>query len=240
MATNKACLKGDPFQASRALYNELEAILANEEVLLQLTHDALEDLILEKGNRLRNQLREDFLNLQAMWDNEGEDQQATDVCVREAKGEEPVSGSKGALPSTDSAPEAGMDNDVLMVDYEGTGMSGDAVRHDTDWATHDVTVLSIEWSEGWGRLAGLHAGDDGIPIPPFPQNLQSLANAADWYRTEPVGYERLTVINSVVAAMPQPDNGKARSPAYPVKLPCYPRAAFMTAYQISNIIPRAA
>jgi len=200
MATNKACLKGDPFQASRALYNELEAILANEEVLLQLTHDALEDLILEKGNRLRNQLREDFLNLQAIWDNEGEDQQATDVCVREAKGEEPVSGSKGALPST----------------------------------------LSIEWSEGWGRLAGLHVGDDGIPIPPFPQNLQSLANAADWYRTEPVGYERLTVINSVVAAMPQPDNGKARSPAYPVKLPCYPKAAFMTAYQISNIIPRAA
>jgi hypothetical protein len=219
----------------------LEALLANEEVLLQLTHDALEDLILEKGNRLRNQLRQDFLNLQAVSDKECEDQQITDVYAGEPRGEEPVSGSNPALSFADSAPEAGAEDEVLTVDREGSGMSGDAVRFATDRAAHEVTEPTMELSGCGKRLVGLRAVYDDMPIPPIPQDLRSMRdNAVGQRQTRSVALKRFIVINGVAAARSQTGNSKARSPACPLKLSCYPRAAFSRVYPNSNIIPRAA
>jgi len=241
MATDKASPNGDPFQASWALYNELEALLSNEEVLLQLTHDALEDLILEKGNRLRDQLREDFLNLQkAMLENESGNQQTTDAVVGEPQGEGPVDDSEPTLPSTESASEAGVRDDALAVDGEDSATSADAVCPAADGAAHEVTKPFPEWSVCGEGLSGLCTVDDEIPSPPVPPNLRRNGSVVERHQTGSVEYKGLILINGVAAVMPQRDNRTARSAAWPLKLPCCQRPAFKMAYQTSNVIPRAA
>ena len=229
----------DPFQTSRALYYELEALMADEKTL-RLPHDELEDLLMKEYAKLDKQLYLDSLNLVAMSD-ESQTEQTTNVCVDERQGEEPFIGPNLDLPFTGTShSDAGLDDGVLTTECKGIVMSTDALRLTTAQATDQLSEPLIGLFGCGKRIAGGSAACDDIPLPYIPQNLLILdANMAVQHKTRPDGCKWFIVINGVAAVASQVAND-TRSPAHLLVPPCRPRAACRRVPATNDIIPRAA
>ena len=242
-STTTVSLNVDPFQASRALYNELEALMADEKTL-QLPHDELEDLLMKEYAKLDKQLYLDSLNLVAMSD-ESQTEQATNVCVDERQGEEPFIGPNLDLPFTGPpSQDNGLDDGVLTTECKGIVMPTDALRLTTaqaaDQLSEPLTPLIGLFGCGKLILIGGSAASIDIQIPHIPQNILSLdANIAGQHKTRPDGCKSFIVISGVPTIAPQ-FTTESRSPARALELLCRTRAVFRKVHATNDIIPRAA
>jgi len=188
--TTRVSPNTEPFQSSQALYDALEALMADEKTL-RLSHDELEDLLAKEYAKLHEQLYLDALNLLAM-SNERQTEQLTYVHVDERQGEEPVIVPNLDLafagPSRPSPQDTGLDDGLLTTEGKGIVMSTDAPPLTTAQATDRLSEPLVGLC-GCGKLiGGGGAASIAIPIPCIPQNVLSFdANMAGQHETKPGG-----------------------------------------------------
>ncbi len=233
MATIKAS-NGDPYQASRAIYQELEDLMADGKSM-ELSFSELEDLLLEGYDNLVHQLYQDFLAMVEKGETEAAEDDSEDQC------QEVVNDPNPDLSHADSSPpEAGPDNQVLTADSRGIDMRTDAPCLAPAQAAHQSTGVSINLFKCRKHIAGVDAGYDDIPIPLFPQSsLSTSDDTAVHHKSGHVDNERPIVIKGVVVVVSQ-NVIESRSPVHLLELPCRPRPVWCRASTTNNIIPRAA